>query len=431
MSRDLPIEAQGPVTPRLAARRALVIGAVVLAVAIGVGLALWLGRMLLGAAPADLRTLAVYLTLSGLGSLAAAYFLLWWIDRTRLGSIRTRLLLTPLIAVGVSLLNIFATASLMFFDAHDFRLLVLLQVYALLVALIFAVTVSTGLGGQFDRLVGVARRLAGGDLTARVNLAAGGEVGQLVAAINYLAAELDRAAALQRETDAARRDLLAAISHDLRTPLASMRAMIEAITDDVVTDEATVQRYLLTTRGELGQLSRLIDDLFELARIEAGALTLDREPAALQDLLSDTLEGMRLTAAARGVTLAGDLAGEVRPVALDPAKIQRVLTNLVQNAIRHTPPGGRVHLTAHDLSGYVEVTVRDTGEGIAPEDLPRIFDRFYRGDRARSRGQGGTGLGLAIARGIVEAHGGTIEAASAPGQGSVFRFTLPHGDDGR
>lgn len=392
---------------------------------LAVAVAGWLAWSFLGAGRQDLQLLTLYLMLTGSGSLLMAHLVIRGIDRTRFGRFRTRLILTPVLAVGVSLLNIFATAYLMFFDAHDFRLLLLLQVFALIVALTFALSVSTGLADQVEQVVAVARRLAGGDLTARADPSNEGEIGQLTRAINYLGSELERSARQQQEIETARRNLLAAISHDLRTPLASMRAMIEAITDEVVTDEDTVRRYLTTTRAEVNLLSRLIDDLFDLAKIEAGAMELRREPASIEDLLSDTLEGMQLHAGAQGIELTGKVCGTVTPVSVDPAKIQRVLANLVLNAIEHTPRGGTVHLTVRPRSGSVEVAVQDSGEGIAESELPHIFDQFYRSDPARRRKSGGTGLGLAIARGIVEAHGGTIEAASRRGEGSTFRFTLP------
>jgi signal transduction histidine kinase len=240
--------------------------------------------------------------------------------------------------------------------------------------------------------------------------------------------------------EAARRDLVAAISHDLRTPLASLRVMTDALADGVVDDPATAARYLAAMRGQIGHLSGLIDDLFELARIDAGALALEMERSSIADLVSDTLEAMRPQAGAKGVHLAGSVDPGADPIELAPQKIERVLYNLVGNAIRHTSAGGSVTISVSAQSqiakpntensklktqNYLLVEVADTGEGIAPEDLPRIFDNFYRGEKSRSRATGGSGLGLAIARGIVEAHGGQIWAESQPEQGTRVRFTLP------
>jgi len=235
--------------------------------------------------------------------------------------------------------------------------------------------------------------------------------------------EATRAAALE-EADRLKSALLAAVSHDLRTPLAAIRVTIEAILDGVVTDEETVTRYLRTMHAGTKELSRLIDDLFELSRIEAGALVLLPEPAAVSDLLSETLGRMAPQAAARGVTLDGHAASDLPLLPLDARQIGRVLVNLVDNSLRHTPAGGRVAVVACRADGAVRVEVEDSGEGIAAADLPHVFERFYRGDKSRSRDGGGAGLGLAISKGIVEAHGGRIWAENDPTGVSVI-FTLP------
>jgi signal transduction histidine kinase len=251
-----------------------------------------------------------------------------------------------------------------------------------------------------------------------------------------MAAQLAAAAAERQRQELARRDLIAAISHDLRTPLASLRVMTEALADGLVDDPTTTARYLSTMRSQIGHLSGLIDDLFELAQIDAGALRLELQHISLDDLISDALEGLRPQASARGVELHGEVTPKVGRVLAAPQKIERVLYNLVTNAIRHTPGDGVVTIRAMPeappadaapASGgsFIVVEVADTGEGIAPADLPRIFDRFYRGEKSRSRATGGAGLGLAIARGIVEAHGGRIWAESNSGQGARIRFTLP------
>jgi signal transduction histidine kinase len=243
-----------------------------------------------------------------------------------------------------------------------------------------------------------------------------------------MAATLEQAKMREREADEARRDLVAAVSHDLRTPLASTRALIEAVADGVVDDPETRARYLASARGELAMLGRLIDDLFELARIDAGVLQLELEETSLRDLVSDTLSSFGPEAERRGVRLVGEIAPEVDPVHANPSKLQRVLYNLVSNALRHTPADGKVFLRAVTEEETIRVEVADTGEGIAPEDLPRIFGRSFRGERSRSMPEtgddSGAGLGLAIARGLVEAHGGTISVESQLGEGSRFSFTL-------
>jgi signal transduction histidine kinase len=188
-----------------------------------------------------------------------------------------------------------------------------------------------------------------------------------------------------------------------------------------------VQRYLRTANREINDLSVLIDDLFQVAQIDAGGLVLQRSNNSLADLISDTLESFSGLARQRGVGLSGSVEPGAEQVYMDGPRVGRVLNNLVSNALRHTPEGGRVELNASRQGEFARVEVIDTGTGIAAEDLPNIFDQFYRGEKSRSRLTGGAGLGLAIARGIVEAHDGRIGAESTPGEVTSFYFTLPVG----
>jgi signal transduction histidine kinase len=221
-----------------------------------------------------------------------------------------------------------------------------------------------------------------------------------------------------------RHNLIAWVGHDLRTPLASIQAIVEALADGVVEDEATVERYLHTAQGQIRSLSLLIDDLFELAQLEAGGLRLDVNSNSIADLISDTLESFSELAIQRDVILTGQVADGTDLVLMDAQKIGRVLTNLVGNALRHTPGGGSVHVQAATIEKNITVEIIDSGGGIDNEDLPYIFDRFYRGEKSRNRATGGAGLGLAISKGIIEAHRGQISAENT-GQGARFYFTLP------
>jgi signal transduction histidine kinase len=229
----------------------------------------------------------------------------------------------------------------------------------------------------------------------------------------------------QRELERLRTDLIAWVSHDLQTPLASMRAILEAISDGVVEDPETVKRYLNTAQRDVRSLSALIDDLFQMAQLDAGGIPLEKEDASLADLISDTLESFSALASQQVITLEGSAEVDVDPVLMDTQRIGRVLNNLIGNALRHTPTGGQVAVNARRAGSSVEVTIRDSGEGIRAEDLPNIFESFYRGEKSRSRATGGAGLGLAIARGIVRAHGGEIRVESQPGD-TRFIFTLPN-----
>lgn len=184
-------------------------------------------------------------------------------------------------------------------------------------------------------------------------------------------------------------------------------------------------RYLHTMRGQIQDLSTLIDDLFELSQLDRAERGLELESTSLRDLISDTLESHRAQAEHKGVRLQGHVDTVVDPVRLNPQKMQRVLGNLMQNAIGFTPAGGVVTITADRVPDGVQVEVRDTGQGIGRDELPRVFDWFYRGEPSRSRTPRGAGLGLAIARSIVEAHGGRIWVESTVGNGSTFRFVIP------
>jgi signal transduction histidine kinase len=232
----------------------------------------------------------------------------------------------------------------------------------------------------------------------------------------------------ERAQEAARREMIAAVSHDLRTPLTTILAMVEAMADGVVSEGDEVRRYLALVRGEVQHLSRLIDDLFELSQIESGALRLALEPTHLPELLEHTLAAYQAPARDGEIRLEHTSDPAVPPVRADPARLMRVVRNLVDNALRFTPAGGRVRVEARADGPDVRVTVADTGPGLAEEDAERVFERFYRGARSRSRDGGsatGAGLGLTIARGLVQAHGGRIWAEPSQGHGAVFCFTLP------
>ena len=239
----------------------------------------------------------------------------------------------------------------------------------------------------------------------------------LAAALAVRLAMEDRS---RRQIEEARRQMVAAVSHDLRTPLASLRLLVEAIDDGVATGE-TRERYLGEMRTHVEALTALIDDLFELSRIEAGEISWTMRQVELRGLIDDTVAAMRAPAEARGVALSADLPSHEVLAQANAEKVQRVLFNLIQNAIRHTPADGSVTVRARNAGGDIEIEVADEGEGIAPADGERVFDAFYRGDESRS--EDGAGLGLAISRAIVEAHGGRIWLDPAA-PGTSVHFTL-------
>jgi signal transduction histidine kinase len=346
-----------------------------------------------------------------------------------LASVQLKIALTFALGLGVTLLNVLFVSIPMFISVHDSGLLIVLLFFATLVALGFGQLMARSITGGLEHLARTAEKISTGDRATRAHVQSGDEVELVGDAFNRMVQRLAEMQVREKELEQARRALVAAVSHDLRTPLTSLRAMIEALNDGIVTDEASVKRYLGLAQVEIKNLSTLVDDLFELTQLDAGALNWTKEPASLSDLISDTLESMQAQALAQSVALTGSVGPGIDPVLMNSFKIQRVLYNLVQNAIRHTPAGGQISVTALLCADerQVQVQVSDTGEGISADDLPHIFEPFYRSEKSRARDGSGAGLGLTIARGIVQAHGGALVAASRPGEGSRFSFTLPRG----
>jgi signal transduction histidine kinase len=291
------------------------------------------------------------------------------------------------------------------------------------IAGVAAVFVGQRVGSASDALVESARRMGEGatDLGRPANLPQ--ELARLHDELTRAARRLDEARSRERALEQSRRELVAWVSHDLRTPLAGIRALAEALEDGVVTDPGTVAEYHVMLRIEADRLSGLVDDLFELSRTQAGVLRLDLEPVMLSDLVSDAVASVAPLAAASGVRLEGHVSGPSPQVLAATRELLRALHNVLENAIRHTGTGGTVRVQAGVEEGRGYVTVLDTGGGIGPDDLPRVFEVAFRGDPARTPGDG-AGLGLAIARGLVEAHHGDISVTNRDG-GACFTVHLP------
>jgi len=283
------------------------------------------------------------------------------------------------------------------------------------IALLVARWLARGMTQPLRDMAKAARRMESGDYGQRVVTSSRDEVGQLAVAFNRMSSELE---SLER----VRRDLVANVSHELKTPISALRAHLENLLDGVERPEPATLQVMLAQSERLG---RLVDQLLELSRLETGDLPLHREEVRLRPLVSRVLSEIEVSRARHDVELAQDVPEDLPAIFADAERVHQVLFNLLDNAVRFTPSGGRVRVTASRSNGSVDVAVVDTGPGIAPEHLPRLFDRFYRVDTARSREEGGTGIGLAIARSVVEAHGGRIWAESEPGKGSTFTFELP------
>jgi two-component system sensor histidine kinase BaeS len=284
----------------------------------------------------------------------------------------------------------------------------------LAVTLCVATFAATRLVRPIHALTSAARRMGDGDRTVRVNGGTKGELGQLAEAFNAMSEHLEK-------TERQRRAMVSDIAHELRTPLGNIRGWLEAAQDGVAAVEPALISSLLE---EAVLLQYLVDDLQDLALADAGKLRLHPELIDAGDVVHQVAAAHRGRAEAGGVTLRAEVDGDLELTA-DPARLRQALGNLVSNAVRYTPRGGEVTIVGRRHTGHVLLEVADTGPGISPEDLTRVFDRFWRADRSRSRQTGGSGLGLAIARHLVEAHGGSASATSVLGQGSTFRLLLP------
>jgi signal transduction histidine kinase len=358
---------------------------------------------------------------SALAGLAAYRF--GWINSSP--TLRWTLLGGYALSSLLTFFNVWFSAELMFASEHDLLLAIVLLVFAGGIAMILGYFLSSTVTERIDLLKGAAEKLSHGDLQTRVPVQGRDEVSALAVTFNQMAEQLQAADQKQRELESLRRDLIAWVSHDLQTPLTSMGAILEALSDGIVDEPETVKRYLTTAQRDVHSLSALIDDLFQMAQLDAGGFPLHCAPAALNDLISDTLESFTELAKQQNITLEGQVDSDVDPVFMDTQAIGRVLNNLIGNALRHTPLEGRVSVWVRRTGPQVEVTVSDTGEGIRADEIPHIFERFYRIEKSRNRERGGAGLGLAIARGIVRAHGGEILVESKVGKGTQFTFHIP------
>jgi len=333
-------------------------------------------------------------------------------------SVRVILAATTVITAAIIALALAVAANRMFLSSHDLRLVLVVVLFGSVAAIGFGVDVSSALARDLDRMAAVAEAVSERDFTARTGVTRGDEVGRLATSIDEMSAALEQADTDRRHDDAARRHFFAAVGHDLRSPLTSLRAALEAVTDGLAVDP---DRYLRSMTSDLSALESLVDDIFLLARIESGALTVESVPVDVAELADEAIDVMRAVAERDHVDLRLETPGSV-VVPAGPEAVGRVLRNLVDNAIRHAPADSSVVIEVSRVDG-VTVVVRDEGIGFDPAFLPDAFSPFTRDDPARVRDGAGSGLGLAIAHGFVTALGGQIWAE--PGPGGVVGFTLP------
>lgn len=357
----------------------------------------------------------------GVGALG---LLLAWAIRHR--SIVWQLALIVIVAIGSALAGIVAISRLMFISAHDREVVTIVMAASGLVAVLVALAVGGAISRWSEALRRDARLLdAHGSYVAERR--GPSELQALSEELARTSERLEESRLREAQLETSRRELVSWVSHDLRTPLAGMRAMTEALEDGMADDP---QRYHRQIRAEVDRMVRMVDDLFELSRIHAGVLTMTREPVALRDVVSEAIAGADPVARARSVRLGGRVEEGIEVVA-DADGLSRVMTNLIMNAIRHTPADGSVEIHARAVADGVELSVTDECGGLSDEDMHRVFDVAWRGAPARPPDDSGAGLGLAIVKGIVEAHRGVVRVENVPHDeagefaGCRFLVTLP------
>ena len=370
------------------------------------------------------RDTAVLVVMAGGGAAAAVVATVAVLARVRRRDVTVQLLVVSMGAVAATAAGVAVAAWAMFLSAHDLAVLSVVLVLSASVGASAAWILGQRFGASVDVLGSQIDALATDEVPPPASLVTAElqRLSEVLAATHEQLADARRRAA---RLESSRRELVAWVSHDLRSPIGAVRAMAEALEDGVVTDPGEVAAYHRAIGQETQRLARLVDDLFELSRIEAGAPTTDVPFVPLHELVAEVVEAAAARADAHGITLAADISG-VGPELVVAADLRRVIDNVVDNAIRHTPPGGSVTATARADGSGLELVVGDQCGGIPASDLDRVFDVAFRGDVSRSRDTGGGGLGLAIAKGLVEARAGEISVRNRPG-GCEFTVRVPAG----
>ncbi len=401
---------RGPTSPVVASMLIAALGAVA-TLAIGLGA--------FGAS--DVAELALLIVVAIALSAAATGLVA---PRLARASLRVRLVSIAVFATLVGFANLVVLSLLMLVDTHVATVLAVLLIYSTAAAIGAALATARATSSALTRVGETARRLAAGDLEARTGrLGAGEEIDSLARSLDEMAERLSSSLERERAAEVQRRNLVTAISHDLRTPLSGLRAMIESIEDGVASDPATIRRYVHEMGASVASLVELVDDLFELVQLDAGAIQAETERARVEEVVRSAVAACEAQASTKGLVVQARIDGAAA-VPCSP-RLTRVVQNLLQNAIRHTPSDGTVVIEASHHRRELKLAVTDTGEGIDGTAVDRVFDPFWRGDSARA--SDGSGLGLALTKGIVEALGGTIAVESASARGSRFAVMVPDG----
>jgi signal transduction histidine kinase len=345
------------------------------------------------------------------------------LHRLRGRSARVQALAIALSSVMVLLVGIVVSAAAMFISGHDLDALIVVVIVSAAIAMGAALQMGDEVGAGRRNVGDLAEQLLSGEPIASAAMVGPQELRQLAEQLQHVSARLEESRRRERALEASRRELIAWVSHDLRSPLATIRAMAEALDDGVVDDSDAVARYHSQIRSDAERLSALVDDLFELSRINSGTLDLDRRAVHLGEVVADAVSAARAHAHLKGVRVVDDV-DDLPSMEVSSREVTRVLHNLLDNAIRHTPAGGEVLVIGRASADEATIVVRDECGGIPDTDLDRVFDVAFRSDAARGKDAGGGGLGLAIAKGLVEAHAGSIVVGNE-GDGCRFVVRLP------
>lgn len=340
--------------------------------------------------------------------------------------IRTQLLLANFISIGVIWIFLLISYIKMVLPAQTIPILLLVTVFAGLLSAVVHFFLTKPILKSIQAISAEAKKIREGNFNGAVEESKVIELKEMAASFNEMNRQLQKSFSNLQKSEASRKELVANISHDLRTPLASIQAFVEALQDGIATDKETFHKYLHTLRLETERLSSLIDELFQLSQLESGAMVLKKQRYYLDQLLLETLQNQLFQIEKKKLDIDVDLPEHLKPVYISPEKMKQAIINLLENAIRYSPIGGSIRISARENeNGFIKVNIRDEGEGIPEEDLPYIFERLYRVEKSRNKKSGGSGLGLAIAKSIIELHSGEIGATRHSERGSTLWFTLP------
>ena len=378
----------------------------------------------------DLLLLVGYLAATGAASMALGWFAVGRAEADTKLTLRRKAFLISLVGSLTGLLSVLLVSQLMFVStSHDLRVLAATLGFNVFVMAGFGALIASSVSNRVDFVTEAIRSLSAGNYDEPIDETGTDEIARLAGNVNRLAQQLKAAEEAQQLLETERRELTAAVSHDLRTPLASIRAMVEALSDGIVSDDAEARRYYVVMQREVERLNRMVDDLFDLSQIDNGVLALQVQLLPLEEIAAEVVEAMQAQARSQHVELALQVDGPLPKSMIDGHRIERVIANLLRNALEHTPAKGRIEVRLHQDDDWIALSVADNGQGIEEDQLARIWQRFYRADVSRARtgkaSGDGAGLGLAIVRGFVEAHGGHVAAESQARRGSVFSFRLP------